>query len=141
MTEENLPIQTVGHITGYCPGQRDVITSAHRTTWKTLQSDITQAAPKGWDFPSLDGEVTTGQLWVDNKMDEVCTMDTLWEATRDSETQKTLTPTDEETCKTAHDPRKTRQTKKEHFFKGRSDDITHHNNKKIWYLMEFKRTS
>ena len=61
---------------------------------------------------------------------------------RDSETEGTLTPSDEEICKTSHDPRKTRQIKsREHFFRVLPDVITHHNKKKIWYLMEFKRTS
>jgi hypothetical protein len=90
VTGENVPVQTVGHITGYCPGQRNTITTAHHTTWKTLQRDIPQATPKGWDFPSLDGELTIGQLWIDNKLDEVYTMDDLWETVRDSETQRTL---------------------------------------------------
>jgi hypothetical protein len=43
---------------------------------------------------------------------------------------------------TVHDPRTTRQTKtKEHFFRTLPDGIAHHNKKKIWYLMEFKRTT
>jgi hypothetical protein len=72
-TEEDLPIQTVGHITGYCLGQTDVITAAHYSTWKTLHSGIAQAVPKGWEFPSETGELTIGHLWADNKMDEICT--------------------------------------------------------------------
>jgi hypothetical protein len=51
VTEENLPIQTVVHITGYYLGQKDTITAAHHATWKTLQNGITQTAPKGWKFP------------------------------------------------------------------------------------------
>jgi hypothetical protein len=75
-------------------------------------------------------------------MDEVCTMGTLLETTRDSETQRTLTPSYEETWKTSHDPWKTRETKtRQRFFRTRPDGIAHHNKKKIWYLMEFKRTS
>jgi hypothetical protein len=77
--EENLPIQTVGHITGYCLGQTDAITATHHSEWKTLHSGIAQAAPKGWEFPSEKGELTLGQLWTDNKMDEICTKDNLWE--------------------------------------------------------------
>jgi len=76
-TEEDLPIQTVGHITGYCLGQTDAITAAHHSAWKTLHSGIAQAAPKGWEFPSEKGELTIGQLWDDNKMDEICTKDNL----------------------------------------------------------------
>jgi hypothetical protein len=40
--------------------------------WKTLHSGIAQAAPKGWEFPAEKGELTLGQLWADNKMDEKC---------------------------------------------------------------------
>jgi hypothetical protein len=100
-TEEDLPIQTVGHITGYCLGQTDAITAAHHSTWKTLHSGIAQAAPKGWEFPSEKGELTIGHLWTDNKMDEICTKDNLWETVQTSEMQRTLTPTDEEICKAA----------------------------------------
>jgi hypothetical protein len=70
VTEENLPIQTVGHITGYCLGQRDTITTSHHATWKILQIGIDQVAPKGGDFPSVNGEITIGQICPDNKMDE-----------------------------------------------------------------------
>ena len=37
MTEVILPVQTVVHITGYCLGQRDRITTVHHTTWKTIK--------------------------------------------------------------------------------------------------------
>jgi hypothetical protein len=75
-------------------------------------------------------------------MDEICTKDALWEAARTSETQSTLTPTDEETCRTAQNPQSMKETKaKERFFRTRPDGIAHHNEKRIWYLMEFKRTS
>jgi hypothetical protein len=30
---------------------------------------------------------------------------------------------------------------KERFFRTRPDGISHHNENKVWYLMEFKRTS
>ena len=72
MTEATLPFQIVIHITGYCLGQRDSITTAHHTTWKTLQSGIVKAAPKGWNFPSVNGELTIGHLWKDHKMDDSC---------------------------------------------------------------------
>ncbi len=142
MTEENLPIQTVGHITGYCLGQKDTITAAHHDTWKTLHSDIAQAVPKGWVFPSENGELTLGHLWSDNKMDEICTKDTLWETARTSELQNPLTPTDEEIYKITQDPRAQREIEaKKRFFRTRPDGIAHHNENRIWYLMEFKRTS
>jgi hypothetical protein len=64
---------------------------------------------------------------------------TLWETVQESETQRTLPPVDEETCKSTHDPRKTRQIK--HFLRSRPDDISHHNETKMWYLKDFKRTS
>jgi hypothetical protein len=73
--------------------------------WKTLHSDIAQAAPKGWEFPSEKGELTIGQLWADNKMDAICTKDTLWETDRTSEIQRTLTPADEEICEAAENPK------------------------------------
>jgi hypothetical protein len=53
-----------------------------------------------------------------------------------------LTSADEEICKAAKNPKAMRETKaKERFFRTRPDGIAHHNEKKIWYLMEFKRTS
>ncbi len=141
-TEEDLPIQTVGHITGYCLGQTDAITAAHHSTWKTLHSDIAQAVPKGWEFPSEKGELTIGHLWTDNKMDEICTKDNLWETARTSEIQRTLTSADEEICEAAENPKAMRETKAmERFFRTRPDGIAHHHENKIWYLMEFKRTS
>ncbi len=64
------------------------------------------------------------------------------ESVQDSEMKRTPSPADEETCTTTHDPRKARQTKaKERFLRARPDGITHHNEKRIWYLLEFKRTS
>jgi hypothetical protein len=141
-TEENLPIQTVGHITGYCLGQTDAITAAHHSVWKTLHRGIDQTAPKGWEFPSEKGELTLGQLWADNKMDETCTKDTLWETARTSEIRRTLTPVDDEMCGAAENPQEMKETKaKERFFRTRPDGIAHHNEDKIWYLMEFKHTS
>jgi hypothetical protein len=141
-TEENLPIQTVGHITGYCLGQTDAITTAHHSVWKTLHSGIAQADPKGWEFPSEKGELTIGQLWTDNKMDEICTKDTLWETARTSEIQRTLTPVDEEICEAAENPKAMKEIKaRERFFRTRPDGIAHNNENRIWYLMEFKRTS
>jgi ribonuclease HI len=141
-TEEDLQIQTVGHITGYCLGQTDAITAAHHSVWKTLHSGIAHAAPKGWEFPSEKGELTIGQLWADNKMDEICTKDNLWETAQTSEMQRTLTPTDEEICKAAKNPKQMRESMaRKRFFRTRPDGIAHHNEKRIWYLMEFKRTS
>jgi hypothetical protein len=110
--------------------------------WKTLHSGIAQAAPKGWEFPSEKGELTLGQLWADNKMDEIYTKDTLWETARTSEILRTLTPADEEICGAAENPQVMKEIKaKERFFRTRPDGITHHNDNKMWYLMEFKRTS
>ncbi len=75
-------------------------------------------------------------------MDEICTKDTLWETTRTSEIRRTLTPVDEEICGAAENPQAMKETKvKERFFRTRPDGITHHNENKIWYLMEFKHTS
>ena len=45
----------------------DTITVSHRDTWKTLQSVIGTTAPKGWSFPTVNGELTIGQIWKDNK--------------------------------------------------------------------------
>ena len=141
-TEEDLPIQTVGHITGYCLGQTDAITTAHHSTWRTLQSGIAQAAPKGWEFPSEKGELTLGQLWADNKMDEICTKTALWDTAQSSEIQRTLTPADEKICGVTENPQKMKEIEaKERFFRTRPDGIAYHNENKIWYLMEFKRTS
>jgi hypothetical protein len=75
-------------------------------------------------------------------MDEICTKDNLWETARTSEIQRTLTPADEEICEAAENPKAMRETKAmERFFRTRPDGIAHHNENKIWYLMEFKRTS
>ena len=75
-------------------------------------------------------------------MDEICTKDTLWETARTSEIRRTLTPADEEICGAAENPQAMKETKaKERFFRTRPDGIAHHNEDKIWYLMEFKRTS
>jgi hypothetical protein len=103
---------------------------------------MAQTSPKGWEFPSEKGELTIGHLWADNKMDKICTKDNLWETARTSEIQRTLTSSDEEICKAAKNPKTMRETKAmERFFRTRPDGIAHHNEKKIWYLMEFKHTS
>ncbi len=135
-------VHTVGHITGYYLGQRDTITTAHHATWRTLQIGLVAAVPKGWNFPSVNGELTIGQVWDDNKIDEICTIEALWEAAQNSEIKRTLSPADEVASLATHDPKKPRQTKaKERFLRTRPDGIAHHNEKKIWYLLEFKRTS
>jgi len=113
VAEESLPIQTVGHISGYCPGQQDSITTAHHATWKTLQGGIAETDPKGWNFPSLQDELTIGQLWADNKMDEICTIDALWSKAQDSEMKRPLSQENEEICQATPNPGKTRQ--KENF--------------------------
>ena len=75
-------------------------------------------------------------------MDEICTIEALWEAAQNSEIKRTLSPTDESACLSAHDPTTSRQTKvKERSLRTRPDGIAHHNEKKILYLLEFKRTS
>jgi hypothetical protein len=75
-------------------------------------------------------------------MDEICTKDNLWETARTSEIQRTLTSADEEICEAAENPKAMRETKSmERFFRTRPDGIAHHNENKIWYLMEFKHTS
>jgi hypothetical protein len=110
--------------------------------WKTLHSGIAHAAPKGWEFPSEKGELTIGQVWADNKMDEICTKDNLWETPRTSEMQRTLTPADEKICEAAENPKKMREfIARKRFFRTRPDGIAHHNEKRIWYFMEFKRTA
>jgi hypothetical protein len=53
---------------------------------------------------SVNGELTLEQLWADNKMDEICTKDVLWESDRTSKIQRTLTPADEEICRVAQNP-------------------------------------
>jgi len=56
--------------------------------------------------------------------------------------QRTLTPADEKICEAAENPQKMREVMaRKRFFRTRPDGIAHHNEKKIWYLMEFKRTS
>jgi hypothetical protein len=56
--------------------------------------------------------------------------------------QRTLTPADKEICGAAENPKAMRETKAmERFFRTRPDGIAHHNENRIWYLMEFKRTS
>jgi len=131
VVEESLPIQTVGHIVRYCPGQRDSITASHHATWKTLQGGIAEADPKGWNFPSVQGELTIGQLWADNKMDEICTIDALWTEAQDSEMKRPLSQENEEICKASLNPGKTRQKKaKERFLRTRPDGIAHHTKKK-----------
>ncbi len=75
-------------------------------------------------------------------MDEICTKDALWETARSSEIKRTLTPEDEEMCGAAENPQAMKETKvREHFFRSRPDGIAHHNENKIWYLVEFKHTS
>ena len=89
---------------------------------------ITQAVPKGWEFPSEKGELTIGQVWADNKMDEICTKDNLWETAKTSEMQRTLTPADEEICEAAENPKKMRESMvRKRFFRTRPDGIAHHN--------------
>jgi hypothetical protein len=55
--------------------------------------------PKGWNFPSLQGELTIGQLWAEHKMDEICTIDALWSEAQDSEMKRPLSQENEEICK------------------------------------------
>jgi hypothetical protein len=75
-------------------------------------------------------------------MDEICTKDSLWETARTSEIRRTLTPADEEICGAVENPQAMKETKaKERLFRTRPDGIEHHNENKIWYLMEFKHTS
>jgi hypothetical protein len=75
-------------------------------------------------------------------MDEICNKDNLWETAQTSEMQRTLTPVDEKTCEAAENPKKMREIMaRKRFFRTRPDGIAHHNENRIWYLMEFKRTS
>ena len=75
-------------------------------------------------------------------MDEICTIDTIWSATQDSDMQRPLSQENEDMCQDSHNPWETRRKKaKERFLRARPDGITHHIEKKIWYLLEFKRTS
>jgi hypothetical protein len=93
------------------------------------------------NFPSVNSELTIGQLWAEKKLDEIC-IDAPLDTAKDSEMKRTLPQADEDTCKIAQDPRTARQAKtKERFLRAHPDGIAHHNEKRIWYLLEFKRTS
>ena len=75
-------------------------------------------------------------------MDDICTLDALWDAAKDSEMKKTLSPDEESACTLAHDPHLERQSKaRTRFLRTRPDGIAHNKEKKTWFLLEFKRTS
>jgi hypothetical protein len=50
------------------------------------------------NFPSVNSELTIGQLWAEKKLDEICT-DASWDTAKDSEMKRTHPQADEDTCK------------------------------------------
>ena len=65
-------------------------------------------------------------------MDDICTLDSLWEEAKDSEMKKTLSPVEESVCALAPNPHFERQSKaKARFLRTHLDGIAHKKEKKI----------
>ena len=131
-----LPDETVNHIqSAGCIAQRDVVTKAHNESIKALMDDVVKHGQRDrtLEFVTLDSEHNLRTLWANTRCAEVCEAEELWQAAEPHEKaareQAGISFDD-----TLHD------NMAERFWRKRPDGVALDHEKKVCYLIEFKRT-
>jgi hypothetical protein len=104
-TEDDLPIQTLGHIQHQYEALSEVHTLAHHRCWRIIHSELQCLASSKWRFICVNGEKNLRTVWNDleEEFPEVfnyCSVQTLENATMGQERTRPLTETEERKHKT-----------------------------------------
>ncbi len=95
-TESALPVQTLGHIQHTCEALSEIHTMAHHRCWRLIHAELSRLASSAWRFICINNEKSFRTVWTElaQEFPEVfnhCAEQTLWNAARDSEMQRSLT--------------------------------------------------
>ena len=62
-TEDELPIQTLGHIQHQCEALSELHTLAHHRCWRIIHAELVRLATSTWRFICINGEKTLKTIW------------------------------------------------------------------------------
>jgi hypothetical protein len=62
-TEDELPIQTLGHIQHQCEALSELHTLAHHRCWRIIQKELGRLASSKWRFICINGGKTLKTIW------------------------------------------------------------------------------
>jgi hypothetical protein len=62
-TEDELPIQTLGHIQHQCEALSEIHTLAHHRCWRIIHAELGRLASTKWRFICINGEKTFKTIW------------------------------------------------------------------------------
>jgi len=62
-TEDELPIQTLGHIQHQCEALSEIHTLAHHRCWRIIHAELGRLASSKWRFICINGEKTLKTIW------------------------------------------------------------------------------
>ena len=135
LSEENVPDQTIGHISrAGCWGQRAVVTAVHHNCFDALMADVVNHVGKERTtvFTTLDTEMILSTLWDHEGLEAVCGKKDLCREAGEMERSTTL----KETIKNEVDREEEYQRR---FWSRRPGRIVVDKEKEICYVSELKR--
>ena len=134
-SQEEVPRETIQHISSAgCKGQEEVVTGAHKTSFRDLTFDATrhQRATSDRELTTLGSDKTLDSLWQIEEFASICSREELWESVADEEAEAPLeTGTQGEEHKAAELWRR--------FWDKRPDGMVIDKKDKVCYILEFKR--
>ena len=95
-SEADLPIQTFGHLQHTCEALSEIHTMGHHRCWRLIHAELSRLVSSDWRFICINNEKSFRTVWTElaQEFPEVfnhCAEQTLWNAARDSEMQRSLT--------------------------------------------------
>ncbi len=99
-TEDDLPIQTLGHIQHTCEALSEIHTLAHHRCWRIIHAELGRLTSSKWRFICISGEKNLRTIWTDleNEFPEVfnlCSAQTLENAVMKQEMDRPMTEAEE----------------------------------------------
>jgi hypothetical protein len=99
-TDDDLPIQTLGHIQQQCEALSEIHTLVHHRCWCIIHAELGRLTSSKWRFVYINGEKNLKTIWNDleDEFPEVfvfCSVETLENATMEQERHRPLTEAEE----------------------------------------------
>jgi hypothetical protein len=103
-TEDDLPIQTLGHIQHQCEALSEIHTLAHHRCWRIIHAELGRLTSSKWRFICINGGENLKTMWNDledefPKVFNFCSVQTLENATLEQERHRPLTEAKERKLK------------------------------------------
>ncbi len=102
-TEEDLPVQTLGHIQHTCEALSAAHIDAHHQCWRMIHGDLARLAAPEWKFLCVSDEKCLQTIWDEITSDfediQYLTQETIWNAARAREMSRPLTQAQRERIK------------------------------------------